>query len=63
ILLSLIEDFWRNQNVETKSVFLYPYREMPKINDEFEIDYFVDQYKASSEKEKKLPKKRDFLVF
>jgi len=36
---------------------------MPKINDEFEIDNFADQYKISSEKEKKLPKKRDFLVF
>ncbi|MGM0889798.1 MAG: hypothetical protein ACQEW5_23300 [Bacillota bacterium] len=47
--------------VKTKKAFPYPYREMPKINDEFEIDYFADQYKISSEKEKKASEKARLL--
>ncbi|WP_182813541.1 hypothetical protein [Bacillus sp. ME78] len=47
--------------IKTKKAFPYPYREMPKINDEFEIDYFADQYKISSAEEKKASEKARLL--
>lgn len=39
--------------VKTKKAFLYPYREIPKINEQFDVHYFADDNTIRSENEKR----------
>ncbi|MDT9726177.1 hypothetical protein DUZ99_14445 [Xylanibacillus composti] len=39
--------------VKTKKAFLYPYREIPKMHEQFDVHYFADDNTIRSENEKK----------